>query len=885
VIRAGVRRALRLALRRRDRWEREVDDEIAVHLALRTEQLIAAGRTPDDARAEALRQFGSLDEARTQLLHAARRREESMRRTEMFDDLRQDLSFAARTLARQKSWTAITISTLALGIGATTAVFSVVSNLLIHAVPYPDADRVVIVQQQPTKGNNTGVGVSITPEVRIVNAWRDGAHSFDVLEPYRSMGLLLRTTADPVPVRATQILPTFTAFAGAKPLLGRVFSNAEIASTARVALLGEGIWRERYGADARVVGRTVALGDSSFVIIGVLPAAMTLPGAGRDRTDFWLPLDLREPRMNLDVVGRLRRGVTIPEATRELDALALRSGFYPPGRPAPFVTVIRRPAELVQYHDSLMLLTGAVALVLLVACANAAHLVLARGATRGRELAIRAALGAGRARLVRQLLTESLVLSFASGAAGILLGWLGLHAILALRPSAMVELGQVRLDAMTLGVAIAAALLSGVVFGTVAALQAARRSPNDTLKAGARGTSSGRGHDRFRAILVTTEMALSATLVVGAALLVRTVINLQHADLGFDPHDLYWVAVSLPKRDFDTDASRRAFFTDFSARMRRAPHVRALTLATVPPGSRAFSVGRFEIEGEAPATRGEGMSFTDVNAVDEHFFTTMGIPLVEGTVFTDTSTAAAQVIVNASFARAHWAPGQAVGQRVRVADATEDRPWSTIVGVASDAQTTGAGLVSTAPFLYTPLRGAPPRQSLMIRTDAPVDMAATVRATTKAISPSLPAPEVQSVDDYVRRSIARPRFTMTLLTAFTMLALIMAAVGLYGVMAYSVAERTREFGIRMALGAPSARIARGVELRGVALAVGGAAVGLTGAYWSTRLIASSLYGVAPLDVPSFAVGAGVLVATAVIACIVPARRALAVDPMTAIRAE
>jgi putative ABC transport system permease protein len=413
------------------------------------------------------------------------------------------------------------------------------------------------------------------------------------------------------------------------------------------------------------------------------------------------------------------------------------------------------------------------------------------------------------------------------------------------------------------------------------------------LKTGARGASSGRGHDRFRALLVTSEMALSATLIVGAALLVRTVINLQQADLGFEPKNLYWAPVSLPSRGFEAEATRRAFFTEFAARLRAAPHVRAVSIASVPPGSRAFSVGRFEVEGETPAATpaaasaaasAGAASFTDVNAIDQNFFETMHIPLIEGTLFTDTSSAAGQVIVNAAFARSHWGPGAALGKRVRVADETGGQ-WLTIVGVAADAQTTGAGLVSTAPFLYTPLGAPSTHEALMIRTDAPVDLAATIRAITKSINQAVPAPQVQSVEDYVQRSIARPRFTMALLTAFTVLALILAAVGLYGVMAYSVAQRTREFGIRMALGAPAARIARSVVQRGVGLAVVGTAIGLCGAYWATRLVATLLYGVAPLDVTSFVVGAVVLLATAILACIVPARRALAVDPVTAIRAE
>ena len=883
MIRNGIRRVFQLALRRRDRWEREVEEEIKLHLTLRAEELVARGATPDDAYRDAVRKFGPITESRARLLAAARHREHRMQRTEYLDNLRQDLTFAFRTLRRQKGWAAITVLTLALGIGATTAVFSVVSNLLIHAIPYPSADRVVVVQQQPSKGNNTGISVSITPATPIVNAWRARSHSFDALEPYRSMGMLLRTSSDPVPVQATAILPSFPGFAGARPLIGRIFSSLEIENNAQLVLLSEGLWRERYGADEGIVGRTVTLGDSTYTVIGVLPAALRLPDYRRERTDVWLPLDLRNKTLGVNVVGRLRPGTSIAAAARELDAITAQTEEFKSAGPS-FVTLIRRPAELIEFRDSLITLTGAVALVLLVACANVAHLLMARAATRERELALRAALGAGRGRLFRQLLTESVLLTFGGAAGGVLLGWIGLKALLALRPANMTELSGAHLDLTTLLLTTVVAVVSGTIFGVLGAFQAGRRSPNEALKAGAASTSPGRGHDRLRSLLVVSEMAVSATLIVGAALLVRTVINLQHADLGFDPKSLYWVPMSLPRARYESAASRAEFFTELTTRLRAERHVRALSVAAVPPGSRSFSVGTFEIQGEPVNPSAAGSSFTDVNEIDRNYFDTMGIPLLEGAFFTDTSEAAGQVIVNSGFARSHWGPGGALGKRVRVAYNGEG-DWKTIVGVAGNAKTTGPGLVSTAPLLYEPLKSPGLQEAIMIRTDGPVNLAKTVRTLVKAIDPQTPAPEVQSVEAYVSRSISRPRFTMALLTVFTVIALLLAAVGLYGVMAYSVAQRTREIGIRIALGATQAMIGRSIVRRGLAFALVGASVGLVAAYWGTRLLTKLLFGVAPLDLASFATGAVVLTVTAAVACIVPTRRALAVDPITAIRAE
>ena len=885
MIRNGIQRAFNLAIRRRDRWQHDVEEEIKLHLSLRAEQLMTRGASPTDAYAEAVRRFGPLSESRARMIDAARYREQRMQRTEYLAQLQQDVSFAFRSLRRQKGWTAVTVFTLALGIGATTAVFSVVSSLILHAISYPNADRVVIVDQQPTQGNNTGLHVSITPSTAIVNGWRSRTRSFEALEPYRSQGLLLKTDDDPIPVRATMILPSFLTFTGSRPITGRIFSAQEIETKAPVALLAEGTWRERYGSDAAVVGKTITLGDTTFTIIGVLPADLRLPGLGRDRVDVWLPLDLRNLDQGMSVLGRLRPGATIPAAARELDAITMEVDGASKAAPN-FVSQIRRPSELIDFRDSLLMLAGAVALVLLVACANVAHLMIARASSRERELAVRAALGAGQARLFRQLLTESLMLSLAGAAAGIILGWFGLKAIIALRPPQMSELVAVRLDATTLGIAVVVGMLSGVVFGVVAAFQAGKRSPQETLKAGALSTSQGRGQGRMRSVLVVSEMALTATLIIGATLLVRTVMNLQRANLGFEPKQLYWVSLSLPEKQFATPASRTAFYTELMARLRTVPHVRELALTSVAVGSRNFSVGNFEVQGETPTTSGSGTSFIDVNRIDEHYLKLMRIPLVEGTLFTDTSDAANQVIINAAFARAHWGPGGALGKRVRVAfkgDAAA--PWQTIVGVAGDAQTTGADISSSAPYLYSPLT-APGRQTtIMLRTDASVDLAARLRQLTKSINPRVPAPKVQSVEGYVARTIAKPRFTMTLLTTFTFLGLVLAAVGLYGVMAYSVAQRTREIGIRIALGATQQRIANSVVRRGVVLALTGAVIGLVAAFYGTRLMSELLYGVAPLDFVSFATGAVVLIVTAVLACVVPTRRALAVDPIRAIRAD
>ena len=890
MIRGDIRRAFRLALRRRDRWEQEVEDEIKLHLALRAEALAAAGASADHAYAEAVRRFGSLDESRTRLLDAARHRERHMQRTEWLADARQDLSFALRTLGRRKAWTSITILTLALGIGATTAVFSAVSSLLLHPLPYPNAGRIVLVDKQTTRANNTGIDVSISVGSKELLAWREQAHSFEALEPYATSTMSLETAGEPTEITAALVTPTFAAFAGQQPLVGRNFTPADLRAHDHAALLGESLWRTSYGADPAIVGKSLHLDDSIYTIIGVMPASLRIPSIVHREADVWLPIDLAGDTSNsggYSVVGRLHTGVSAARATRELDALLERVQL--PGMNSNmFHTRVQTPQALVPFRNSLILLMGAVGLVLLVACANVAHLILALSASRDREMAIRAALGAGRRRLIRQVVTESLALASLGVAAGVFLGWAGLKLIVALRPSALSELSAASLDGNALALAVVLGAASGIVFGLIGAFRNARRSPNDSLKSAATSASHSRRHEHARSLLVISEMAMSAMLLVGATLLVRSVIHLEHADLGFDPHGLYTLKVDLPHSRYADSTSVGVYERQLADRVRAIPGVRAASATDVIPGEWYFRIGGLQVQGDAPPPTGT-TQLIHFSPVSPSYFKTMGIGLLEGRVFDDSSAASDQVLVNAGFARAHWPAGHAVGHRIRIVY-NGNGAWMTITGVVANVATMGPMTQSSDPMLYGPM--PPARPSALVRTQtkmlarmqAASGSVGLLRAAALSIDPRVRV-TIDPVERLMAESISEPRFVMLLLTSFTVLALVLASVGLYGVMSYTVAQRTREIGIRIALGASGGRIARAVVGRAVALAFAGAAAGLIGAVWATKLIESSLNSVSRTDPASFAIGAMLLIGAAVAASVVPMRRAVSVDPVTAIRAD
>jgi len=865
------------------RADADFDDELRFHVEMRIRDYVARGMTETEARAAVLRRLGDVPTIRDECVAITTRRERGMTRARVWDAFVHDLRYTLRSLGRQKGWTTVAVITLALGIGATTAVFSVVNNLILHPIPYPNADRIAIVFMEPTKGNETGMRVTITPQPRVVQQWVEGTHSFERLEAYRESDVTLERRGDGASTNnAAYILPTFIQFAGVQPILGRMFTAQEAKAKEPVVLLSEALWRTRFGADERVLGASVTINDKPHTIIGVLPGSLRMPRVSHDRADLWLPLEITNDAFGIEVTGLLKPGVTFAMAAAELDSLAARVESGSSGA-ARFQTTLAGPGEMVPFRDSLILLSWAVGLVLLIACTNVAHLLLARSATRQRELAIRAALGAGKGRLVRQLLTESLLLSAAGCAAGIAVGWSGLRALVAMRPEHLTSLTEARIDSTSMLAAIALSVVTGIGFGIFAAIQAARRSSQEALKSGAPSASHARQQNRLRSLLVVSEMALSATLLVGATLLIRSVMHLQSTDPGFDTRGLYALKPTLPATRYANDAAKKAVYDELAQRVRTIPGVQAVSLANGAPPGYNFLIGAMQFEGEAPPPTGT-TSFLKYNAVLPDYFRTLGIRFVEGTTFSDSTRNGLQMIVNQGFAKKHWPRGSAVGRRVRIIGYDGKGEWNTVVGVVADASIGGLTDVRSDPIMYLPQPDyyAP---DLVVRAAPGVDILPALRSAVTSVDRRLPPPTVTNVERALSESVAQPRFTMMLLVSFTVLALVLAAVGLYGVMAYSVAQRTREIGIRIALGATRRRIARSIITNGLTLALAGSAIGLAGAWFATKVVERMLYGVSRTDPMSFVLGGLVLVATAMLACLVPMNRAASVDPIIAIKAD
>ena len=867
----------------------DVDDELRFHTHMRVAEYVAKGLSEEDARRAVAERLGDVDVAKAQCVEQGEIRERHARNADFLEGVRADIRFALRSLAHAPGWTAIALLTIGLGVGATTTVFTVADALLVRPFPYRDASRVYIASRSFTVEGRT---IPSRLPSGILPVWREYARTIESAVQYAGGNpSWMATSRDSVQVTLATMDSGFMAFAGIHPLIGRNFDAAEMTQGGPGAIvLDERFWRQYYGGSRDVIGSVVRIEGKPYAVVGVVPASFFIPEFRGERADVYAALpQVADGRASYLV--RLRPGVTPKVATEELETLLENAHVFDlKPLPGPMPLHLTRPQDWLGIRQALVMLTAAVALLLLVACTNVAHLLLARGATRQRELAVRHALGAGRSRLIRQLVTESAVLALLGGTLAVLTGWAGLHLVSALRPPSMVALTYVSADGRVLVIAAALAILAGIGVGLLAGLKTARRDLATTLRSGT--TSTSLGGRRLRGALVVGEVALSGTLLVGALLLIHSLFELQRTNLGFDARELY--AVSFVPNNKQAAAAR----AELEARLRdpalQASVVEGVTIGGVPGPRSDKRIGRYETP-DRPASETDATQVTDQYLVAPDYFATMRIPLLAGHTFDNGSPARHEVIISETLARATWPDGRAVGHVMRNAmsrthgpnEHGPNEPWQTVIGVVPDVATSlldGPG----HPALYQPIDstggvGAFGILPVIVRLRGE-NATSRLEQLARSVHPRGET-TISNVRDAIDGTLAEPRFTMRILVAFASLGVLLAAIGLFGVISYTVSQRTREIGVRMTLGASRGSIARLVVGDGVRLALLGILVGLAGAVAGTRLIQGLLYGVPGVDPFALGGGAIVLLAVTVVACAVPMWRATGVDPVISVRAE
>jgi putative ABC transport system permease protein len=810
-----------------------------------------------------------------------------------------DLRYAARSLRKRPGFTAVAVVTLALGVGANTAIFSVVNSVLLRPLPYAEPERLVTLWAKNDKKGLTGQPAAWPNFVD----WRAQSQAFEQLAAVRpeSFGLSdwggASGGGEPERVNGVRVTTNILAALGVQPALGRDFLPEEASpDKASVALVGHGLWQRRYGGDPGLIGRTLALDGKPYTIVGILPAWLKYPGLAIPQTgaEVWIPYvplpnEMRRSFANTRAVGRLKPDVSLARAQAEMDTIAARlEREYPADNTNVGVGLVPLHEHLTgRVRLALMILLGAVACVLLIACANVASLMLARAAGRRTEVAVRSALGAGRWQLIRQTLVECLLLSFVGGLAGLLLAWAGVGWLMKMNAGAIPRAEEIGVDGRALGFTLLVSLVTGLLCGVVPALRSSRLDLTAALKEGRRGAGGGVEHRRWLGGLVVAEIALALVLLAGAGLLIRSFRLVTEADPGFDPRRLLTLSVPLPLAGYEDQAKQALFYERALERLGALPGVEAAAAVFRVPLV-GFASAIFTAEGK-PVPPGTEPN-ADYRTVSVNYFRAAGIRLVKGREFTarDKVDAPDVIIINEELARRFFAGEDPIGKRLQIA--TERTRFREIVGVVADAKL--ARLDAKAdPAIYVPhAQNTWPHalrtSSIVVRTSGePLSLSAAVRGELRAIDPSLAVTQVRTMEEIVGDSLAPRRFSAALLAVFAALAGALAAVGIYGVMAYSVAERRHEIGIRMALGARRSEILRMVLVGGGRLAALGVVIGLAGAAALTRLMAGLLYGVGVSDPPTFALAALALAGVALAACLVPARRATKVDPMVALRSE
>ena len=805
----------------------------------------------------------------------------------------KDLVYSLRMLLKRPGLTAIAIMAIALAIGANTAIFSVVNSVILQPLPYAEPQQLVNLATEQRDQALDGRGSFSIPDVLDI---QQSSKTLEHVAIYQQSGTITTEGGDPERVLGAAVNADYFPTLGVKPILGRTFTrDDDKAGAPAVIVISQGLWQRRYGGDPNIIGREINLGGKTTVV-GVLPAGFEFP-ISDDTQDYWEPIFAaswmteasRQERANrfVSAIGRLKSGATIEEAKADLDLLSRQIEQQSPQSNTNVIfNVVSMHEDVTKdYRPALFVMLGAVGLVLLIACANVANLLLARAAARQKEVAIRMALGASRKRIVSQLLTESLLLAIAGGVVGLLLAAWGMDLLIAYGPADVPRLRDVSLDRYVLFFTLFVSLLTAVLFGLAPALQASRPDPGNTLKQDGRGLTHG-GRNRMRSALIVTEVALSLMLLVGAGLLINSFWRLLRTDAGFDSRGVLAVDIPLSRTQYPTPEQRAAAFEQLIGRMKTLPGVRDVSVVNNVPLTDLDIELSFQIEGRPPYKPGEEAT-ADYTVAGSDYFRTMNIALRRGRVFTnqDTAKTTEVMVVSDAFVKRYFPNEDPIGRRI-VFDGNDKTPRE-IVGVVADVKRNGLDN-DVQPELYVSHLQRPERRlNLVIRTEQSdaSQLSPAVRAEVRAFDANQIIWRVRTLEELVGTSVAPRRFNMLLLGIFASVALVLAAIGLYGVMSYSVSWRTHEIGIRMALGAKGTDVLRLVVRQGMSMTLIGLALGLVGAFMLSRVMVGLLYGVSATDPLTFAGVSLVLLGVAFLACLIPARRATRVNPIVALRTE
>jgi len=872
--------------------ERDLDRELRDHLELEAQEQRESGMPGEEADYAARRALGNVTLIK-----------EQVRETRPFawlEALKQDARYSARMLRKNPGFAVAAICTLALGIGANTALFSVVNAVLLNPLPYPDASRLVVVWEQNA---SHGFFRNVVSAANFRD-WKRQNHVFSDMAALFDGTFDLSGVGEPVEVRGELVSGNFLAVLGVRPALGRGFTPEDDHPGSRVVLLSHALWIERFGGDPSLIGRQIAINRAQFTVIGVLPPAFYFPPwqDSAQRARFWVTgLDLRKPERtwhNYESFGRLKPGVTLDQARVDMAALSRQLGAqYPEQKDW--------AAQLISVHDqvvgdtrpALLELLAAVGMVLLIACANLANLQLARVAAREKEIAVRAALGGGRFRVIRQVLIESVLLAVTGGNLGVLLAAWGVKVFVAYGPRNTPGLSQATLNVTVLWFTLILSVVCGIVFGLIPALNASKTDLLQCMNEGSRGSTQGLRSRRLRGMLVASEFALALVLLAGAGLLIRSFAALSRVNLGFDPHHVVTMRIALTGRVYADNARQGRFFENLLPRVQPLPGVTSAAVIDqdVPFGGSGMD---FLIEGR-PVPPSSEWPDASVRSISADYFRALRIPLLRGRSLaeSDNETAPRVAVINERLAREYW-PGQnPIGSRIRfpglatsggAVHVADSDPIAVIVGVVKTVRNLGVDLEGRNE-IYVPYKQLPvwftPRTLLVRMAGDPAAAVSAIRRNVQALDPDQPISNVTTVDETLTQAEAGHRFPMLLLSLFAALALALAAIGIYGVMSYSVAQRTREIGVRMALGAQRGDVIQATVTEGMRVAAIGVAFGLAGALGLTRLLSGLLFGTGSKDPLTFFAAPLLLLAIGFAAIVVPARRASKIDPNVALRYE